>query len=135
MTAFDATNRESCTVRQTRTNTPLQALNLMNDVTYLEASRKLAERMMKEGGATPEERIAYAFRLVTARLPRARESKVLFESFQRFRKRYQAEPKAALEMLAEGESARDEQLDPVELASYAAIANLVLNLDKSVTKE
>ena len=91
--------------------------------------------MMKEGGATPEERIAYAFRLVTARLPRARESKVLFESFQRFRKRYQAEPKAALEMLAEGESARDEQLDPVELASYAAIANLVLNLDKSVTKE
>jgi len=60
---------------------------------------------------------------------------VLFDSFQRFRRRYQAEPKAALELLAEGESARDEQLDPAELASYAAIANLVLNLDKSVTKE
>jgi hypothetical protein len=135
MTAFDATNRESCTVRQTRTNTPLQALNLMNDVTYLEASRKLAERMMNEGGEIPGDRIAYAFRLVTARPPSARESKALVDCFDGFRKRYQAEPKAALELLAAGESARDEHLDPIDLASYAAIANLVLNLDLSVTKE
>ena len=61
MTSFDASSRESCTVRQTRTNTPLQALNLMNDVTYLEASRKLAERMLKEGGSGEADRIAYAF--------------------------------------------------------------------------
>ena len=74
MMNFDAAGREACVVRETRTNTPLQALNLMNDVTYLEASRKLAERMMKEGGASPEERIDLAFRLATARRPTPREA-------------------------------------------------------------
>ena len=69
LATFDAPDRETCTVRRSRTNTPLQALVLMNDPTYVEASRKLAERMMKEGGATAEERIAFAFQLATARPP------------------------------------------------------------------
>src|SRR5437763_5044687 len=64
MVIFDSPNRETCVVAETRTNTPLQALNLMNDVIYLEASRKLAERMMKEGGAAPRQRLAYALRLI-----------------------------------------------------------------------
>ena len=72
MMTFDAAARETCIVRETRTNTPLQALNLMNDVTYVEARPRLAERMMREGGPTPEERIAVAFRLVLGRRPRWR---------------------------------------------------------------
>ena len=67
MMTFDAAGRETCVVRETRTNTPLQALTLMNDVTYLEAARVMAQRMLTEGGATPVERIGFAYRLATAR--------------------------------------------------------------------
>jgi len=135
MIAFDSTNRETCTVRQMRTNTPLQALNLMNDVTYLEASRKLAERMLKEGGSQEEERIGYAFRLATARPPRRQETRILLDSLHRFRDRYYADSRAALSFLSYGESPRDESLDPSELASYTGVASLILNLDETITKE
>ncbi len=74
MVTFDAATRETCIVRANRTNTPLQALNLMNDVTYLEASRKFAERMMKEGGSSPEARIDYAFSVALARSAKPRRA-------------------------------------------------------------
>ena len=135
MMTFDATDRETCTVRTTRTNTPLQALNLMNDVTYLEASRKLAERMMKEGGVNPRERIDYAFRLATARPVKSHESEVLLDTFQQFQDSYHKDPEAAVQFLSEGESERDKTLDPPELASYTGVASLILNLDETVTKE
>ena len=135
MITFDASDRESCTVREKRTNTPLQALNLMNDVTYVEASRKLAERMMKEGGTMPEERIAYAFELATSRPPREREGNVLRRGYRRFLDGYRADPNQAAELLSEGESPVDESLDPVELASYSSVASLILNLDETITKE
>ena len=135
MMTFDATDRETCTVRETRTNTPLQALNLMNDVTYVEASRKLAERMMTEGGATPDERIAHGFRLALARTARPKERGVLRGVFERFRDKYADDPDAAAKLLAEGESDYDESLDKAELAAYAGIASLILNLDEAVTKE
>ena len=135
MMTFDATDRETCTVRTTRTNTPLQALNLMNDVTYLEASRKLAERMMKEGGVNPRERIDYAFRLATARPVKSHESEILLDTFQQFQDSYLKDPEAAVQFLSEGESERDKTLDPAELASYTSVASLILNLDETVTKE
>ena len=135
MTTFDATDRETCTVRLPRTNTPLQALNLLNDVTYLEASRKLAERMLKSGGETPEEKIAFAFRLATARLPQPQEQRVLLDTFNRFSDKYRNDPKSALKYLKQGESEVDEKLDPRELASYTTIASLILNLDETITKE
>ncbi len=135
MSSFDASSRESCIVRQTRTNTPLQALNLMNDVTYLEASRKLAERMLKEGGAREDDRIAYAFRLIVSRHPKAEEAKILRDSLRGFMGRYQNDSKAALKYLNYGDSPRDETLSPGELASYAAVASLILNLDETITKE
>jgi Protein of unknown function (DUF1553) len=135
MITFDASNRETCTVRQTRTNTPLQALNLMNDIAYLEASRKLAERTLKESGPREEERLNYAFRLAAARVPRPEEAKILLDSLHRFRDRYQADAKSALKLLGYGESGRDQSLNPAELASYAAVANLILNLDETITKE
>ena len=135
MMTFDATDRETCTVRETRTNTPLQALNLMNDVTYVEAARKLAERMMKEGGTTPYQRISHGFRLVAAREPKPGEDRVLHDVYDRFLAKYTGDSDAATEFLAEGESEYDQSLDPTVLASYAGIASLILNLDEVITKE
>jgi hypothetical protein len=134
MMNFDAAGRESCVVRELRTNTPLQSLDLMNDVTFLEASRRMAERMMREGGATPADRIAYGFELATARRPNAREAEVLLASFQYQRDRFQTDPAAAAKYLKQGEAPRDESLDAREHAAYAAIASLILNLDAAVTK-
>ncbi|MCY4601844.1 MAG: DUF1553 domain-containing protein [Acidobacteria bacterium] len=135
MLAFDSATRETCIVRQTRTNTPLQALNLMNDVTYVEAARRLAERMMTEGGATPEERVAFAYRLATAHRPRPEVQEILAGGFRDYLDRYQADRSAALELVNVGESPRDETLDISELASYTMVASMVLNLDRTITKD
>ena len=135
MVTFDAATRETCIVRANRTNTPLQALDLMNDVTYLEASRKFAERMMKDGGSTTEARIDYAFRVALARAANPREQAVLAETFNQFRGRFEAKPDAAAKYLAEGKSPRDASLNPVDLAAYTAVASLILNMDETVTKE
>ena len=134
LSTFDAPDRETCTVRRGRTNTPLQALVLMNDPTYVEASRKLAERMMREGGSTPDERIAYAFRLATARQPTPDESAVLRKIFAKQVEVYQSNNKAATELLAVGESPRDEKLPAAELAAWTTVASTILNLDETVSK-
>jgi hypothetical protein len=135
MMTFDAAGRETCVVRETRTNTPLQALALMNEVTFVEAARILAERMMREGGTTPEERITFAFRLATARQPRPVEMEVLLKGFQQHLARYQADRHAAMKLVSTGEYRRNDKLDISELAAYAAVAGLALNLDETITKE
>ncbi|MBL8211795.1 MAG: DUF1553 domain-containing protein [Bryobacterales bacterium] len=135
MMNFDAAGRETCIVRENRTNTPLQALNLMNDVTFVEASRKMAERMMKEGGAAPAERIAHGFRLATSRMPRSRELDVLLSSYRNQLDLFQTEAGAAEKFLQQGESKRDESLPAPELAAYATVASLILNLDETITKQ
>jgi len=135
MAAFDAALRETCVVRETRTNTPLQALNLMNDVTYVEAARALAERMVHEGGEEPGERLAYGFRLATARFPEQREQEILLRAFRRAHDRYQTEITDALELLEVGERPPDDSLEPAKYAAYATAANLILNLDEVITKE
>jgi hypothetical protein len=135
MTAFDASDREVCTVRQTRTNTPLQALNLMNDVTYLEAARRLAERMMHEAGPSPEARIERGFRLATARAPEEGEVLALAALYEQLLEDYRGDRFEAERYLAQGESPRDETLNVAELASYSGVASLILNLDETITKE
>jgi len=135
MGTFDASTRETCIVRANRTNTPLQALDLMNDVTYLEASRKFAERMMKQGGSTPEARIDYAIQVALARAAKPEEKAVLVETFNQFHTRFAAKPDAAAKYLSEGKSPRDKSLDPTDLAAYTAVASLILNMDETVTKE
>ncbi len=134
MQTFDATARETCTVRDTRTNTPLQALNLMNDVTYIEAARFLAERMLhvKE---TAEGRITWAFRTVTSRQPAPQEQRVLLENFQAQLAFFRANPKQAEKLLASGEKRNAPQLNPVEVAAYTTTASLLLNLDEVITKQ
>ncbi len=135
MITFDAAGREACSVRPSRTSTPLQALALMNDVTYVEAARCLAQRVLREGGATPEARVRLAFRLVLTREPQARELRVLLEGLNHHLKRYQANLAAARALVKAGESPQDERLDVSELAAYAATASLILNLDEAITKQ
>lgn len=134
MVTFDSPTRETCVVRETRTNTPLQALDLMNDVTYVEAARKLAERLLHRGAAPPE-RIAYLYRLALARPPKPQEALVLEQLLATLQARYAADPQAAEALLKQGESPRDATLPPAELAAYTGIASLVLNLDETVTKQ
>jgi len=134
MVTFDAAGRETCSVRPSRTSTPLQALTLMNEVTFVEAARALAQRMMTEGGAMPEERIAFAFCLATARLPKAAELEVLRNGLRRHLEHYRQNATAARELLNIGEAAYDSRLDACELAAYSAVASLILNLDETITK-
>jgi hypothetical protein len=135
MLTFDAAGRETCVVRVSRTNTPLQALNLMNDVTYVEAARVLAERVLREGGATAEGRLTLAFRLAAARAPRAAELKILRAGLDEHLAHYRVDRRAALKLVSAGESRRDGRLDVAELAAYTAVASLILNLDETITKE
>jgi hypothetical protein len=132
---FDMPSRESCVVRRSRTNTPLQALSLLNEMTYVEAARKLAERTLQAGGVTPAERIAFAFYRATARRPREREQQILVAALQRNLERFRALPTTASELLAIGKSPSDPSLDPIELAAYTMTASVILNLDETITKE
>ncbi|MFN0053471.1 MAG: PSD1 and planctomycete cytochrome C domain-containing protein [Planctomycetales bacterium] len=132
---FDAPSRETCTVRRARTNTPLQALVLMNDTQYVEAARKLAERMVTQGGDTVESRAAMGFRWALARSPTPDELAVLIRVYQSELAEFQADKEAAVKLLSYGEAKRNEALDPVDQAAWTLVANLILNLDEMVTKE
>jgi mono/diheme cytochrome c family protein len=133
MTAFDAPNRESYCLRRERSNTPLQALTLMNDVQFFEASRAFAQRHML-AEADPGLRLEIMFRAATGRRPQPGETAVLKQALQRHLDAYRAQPAQALEAVSQGESARDERLDPVQLAAWTLIGNLLLNLDEAVIK-
>jgi hypothetical protein len=135
MVTFDAAGRETCTVRDVRTNTPLQALDLLNDETYVEAARVLAERVLVEGGPDAEARIELAFRLATARRPTAAERSILLEGLRTQRAHYDDDRAAARELIANGATAPNPALDSSELAAYTVIASLLLNLDETINKE
>jgi hypothetical protein len=135
MMNFDSPNREQCAVFENRTNSPLQALNLMNDVTFVEAARKLAERMMVEGGATAADRIAYGYDILLARRPDARRAQILQRAYDRFAADFRANPQAADALLKTGESPVRDRLDRADLAAYASVASLLLNMDEAITKE
>jgi hypothetical protein len=131
---FDASAREACRVSLPRTNTPLQALNLMNDVTYVEAARVLAEQAMHHGGASAPSRITWAFRRILARDPSDRELIVLVDGFERRRKAYEQRPNDAQQILQLGESRADQSLAAEELAAYTVTASVIFNVDEFVAK-
>jgi hypothetical protein len=135
MTNFDSPNRETCTVRENRTNTPLQALTLMNETMFLEASRKLAERLLREAPATPDAKIDLAYRLVLSRSAKPKESTLLRQALERSLARYKQHPKDADALLDQGESALPRKYPRTELAAWTTVANLILNLDEAVTKQ
>ncbi len=134
MAAFDAPSREACRVRRERTNTPLQALVLLNDTQYVECARALAERTMKEGGASAEERAAYLFRLATCRRPDAKELAELVAVYRDHLAAFTKDVEAAKKLVAVGETKPDAALNPAELAAWTMVGNLVLNLDEMVNK-
>jgi hypothetical protein len=121
-------------VKRASTNTPLQALALLNDVVYVEAARRFAERMMTEGGSTAESRLTFAFRLASGRSPTPTELATLVKSLEKYRARYRESPHAAEELVSHGESPRNKSLDVAELAAHTAIASVLLNLDETVSK-
>ena len=134
MQTFDAPTREACTVRRARTNTPLQALVLMNDVQFVEAARKFAERIMHEGGTTPAERVRYAFRLATARTPDDAEVDVLEAAYNDLVAQYQQQKFAAVRLVTAGEAPRDESLDVIELAAWTVVGSVIRTLDATVSQ-
>ncbi len=131
---FDSSGREMCEVRQSRTNTPLQALNLLNDVTFVEAARGLAQRLLSTEG-TDESRLRRAYWLVVSREPTARESELLLKSLARYRASYAANLKRAEALLKTGEAAPLTSVPPAELAAWTTLSSTLLNLDETVTKE
>jgi Protein of unknown function (DUF1553)/Protein of unknown function (DUF1549)/Concanavalin A-like lectin/glucanases superfamily/Planctomycete cytochrome C len=135
MNVFDASSREYCMVRETRTNTPLQALNLMNDTTYVEAARIMAQRMLIEGGTKPEDRIALGLRLAAGRPPDENERQLLLGNLQSQLEYFHGHPQEATRLLAVGARPSDTKLKAEELAAYAVIASLILNLDEVITKQ
>ena len=132
---LDAPNRETCVVRRERTNTPMQALLLLNDIQYIETARHLAERLQRDlPDADDTGRLSYLWRLATARPPTTEEIEQLESFLAEVRIHYGDNEAAALELLSVGDSPRGEALSPAEHAAWTLICNLVLNLDEVVTK-
>jgi hypothetical protein len=135
LATFDAPDREKCTARRALTNTPLQALVMMNDPTYVEASRVLAQRTIVEGGKDEKGRVDYAFRLATARKPSRKEVGVLRQLLKGRYDEFRRDRNAALKLLSVGEAPRDKRLDIAELAAWTTVASAILNLDETITKQ
>ena len=135
MMNFDASDREVCAVYVQRTNTPLQALNLMNDVTFVEAARNLAEQVLQEPTRSPWERIREAYRRVLGRAPREEEVDVLKALLRSYLERYASDADAAEALVGADEAASDAHTGAHELAAYIGLASLVLNLDETITKQ
>lgn len=135
MMLFDAPTREVCTVKRSRTNTPLQALALLNEVTFVEAARALAQSMIMEGGSTPEDRLRNGYRRVTARAPSPDTLALLRQGWERRLDHFKKDPAAAEHLIHQGHSRPAGGLDPAELAAYTVTANVLLNLDEVVTRE
>ncbi len=131
---FDAPNREQlCAVRD-RTNTPLQALQLMNDVQHVEAARALAERALAEGGSTTDERITFLYRTLLSRRPAGDELRLVSANLAQQRKLYRADPAAARKLVASGESKPRGVAPADETAAWTMVANLLLNLDETLNR-
>ncbi len=131
---FDAPEREFCVVRRSATNTPLQALVLMNDPTYVEASRKFAERILTEAPDSPDARIRFAFRAALSRAPKQAEIKALMSVYNTQTTAFRNDAEAAKKLLAIGEAPRNEKLNTTELAAWTTVASVLFNLDETITK-
>ena len=141
MVNFDGPAREAFCAKRDRSNSPLQALQLMNDVQHIEAARALAQRMMTEpvsaGGAsavTPADRIAFAYRVVLSRQPAAEETAVIAQTYAKHLAKYQKNADAAKKLITSGESKPKAELNEAELAAWTMVANLVLNLDETLNR-
>jgi hypothetical protein len=135
-TMFDVPQRTVCSVRMVRTNTPLQALALLNDVTYVEAGRVLAEKLLADKSLdTPEQKVAHAFRLATARKATDAERAVLLNAVERLKEQYAADPEGAKKLTMLGDKERAKDLNESELAAWASVMGMIMNLDETISQE
>jgi len=134
MVTFDAGSREVCTVRRSRTNTPLQALVTLNDPVYVEAAQALARLIVAAGGATPRERVAYAMGRCLSRPGKAAEIQRLVRLFEHARERYRKDPSAALAMATRPIGTLPAGASAPELAAWTVVSNVILNLDEILVK-
>ena len=134
LAAFDAPSREECVADRTRANVPQQALALLNDPTYVEAARVFAERILREGGATFDARLRWAYARALGRAPRAEEEHILSALLQKHRAQYRADPRAAERLAHEGRAPAASGLDVVELAGWTSVARAILNLPEMITR-
>lgn len=132
--AFDAPSREESTAQRARSNTPLQALALLNDPTYVEASRKFAERIVQEGGDSVDDRVRFAMREATSRAAQDAEAAVLADLYQQQLKEYAGDKQAAERLLATGLSPREPSIEVAQLAAWSDVARAVLNLSETITR-
>ena len=134
MVNFDAPNREQSCMRRERSNTPLQALQLLNDVQHVEAARGLAQRALSEGLEQPSDRIAFLFKTVLARSPNQTEAQVLAEQLAKHLERYQANPQDAQQLIQQGETKPASTFPVQELAAYTLLASTILNMDETLNR-
>ncbi|MCH7686073.1 MAG: DUF1553 domain-containing protein, partial [Planctomycetes bacterium] len=132
---FDAPSRETCTVDRPRTNTPLQALVTLNDPTFVEAARVFGERIMRQAGNSVDEKLAFAFRSTLARLPDQTERQILEQIYTKQLAKYQANTQAAADIIQHGEYPVPSDLAVPQLAAWSTVANVLLNLDETITRE
>jgi hypothetical protein len=133
-TFFDAGARQVCTVKVARTNTPLHALVTLNDTAFVEAGRVFAQGI-SVAADDDAGRLEYAFRVLTARLPTAKETAILLGRLEKLRGQFAADSAAAVQLASVGEAARPEGLDPIEHAAWTALCSLLMNLDEVLSKE
>ena len=134
MMAFDAPSRQECTAERATSNTPMQALTLLNDPTYVEAARVFAARMIGEGGESVEDRINWAYQSVLSRLPQPKELEVMTRLYEKHKTEYTSNPDAAGALIATGEAPVTEDVDPDELAAWTSVARVILNLHETITR-
>jgi len=134
MVAFDAPSREECTVERPRSNIPQQALVLLNDPTYVEAARSFGGRILKEGGATPDARINWAFRRALSRSATDREAAIIRSVFEKHLTWYQSDEDAARQFLSVGTNPMPADVNVAELAAWTSVARIILNLHETITR-
>ena len=134
MATFDAPTREVCTIRRSRTNTPLQALVTLNDPVYVEAAQALAERILRHGGATSTDRIEYAFRLCLARFPTEEEIARLLSLFNVVHERFRGRQEEAKSLATRPSGKTVGEFDPVDVATWTVVGNVLLNLDELLVR-
>ena len=134
MMAFDAPSRQECTAERSTSNTPMQALTLLNDPTYVEAARVFAGRIINEGGKNAEERINWAFHKALSRLPQPEELEIMTGLYDKHKNEYTGNPDAAKTLVATGQASTTQGIEPIELASWTSVARVILNLHEMITR-
>lgn len=131
---FDVPDRTECTCNRNISNTPLQALDLLNDPIYVEAARMFAQRIIKEGGSNDVDRLTWAYRQALSRAPAENERKILTDLLEKHLKKYSADPKSAAEILTVGTEPADKNINPVQIAAWTSVARTIINLHETITR-